>query len=208
MSDAISFLISGIILGLAAGISPGPLLTLVISETLKHDRKAGIAVAMAPVLTDLPIVVISLYFLAKIAHSHLLLGAMSIMGACFIGYLAYESITVKGTEPLLPRSEKRSLRKGIITNFLSPHPYLFWIMVGAPTVLRAYAINFMSSLFFISGFYAFLVGSKIAVALIVHTSRPFLNSHHYLFTIRLLGVILLVLALVFLKDGLQFLGIL
>ena len=45
-----------LVLGLAAGFAPGPLLVLVISETLQHSTRAGIKVAFAPVITDLAIV--------------------------------------------------------------------------------------------------------------------------------------------------------
>jgi len=55
----ISFFMTGTLLGLSAGIAPGPLLTLVISETLQKDIKAGIRVALAPMFTDVPIIVIS-----------------------------------------------------------------------------------------------------------------------------------------------------
>lgn len=208
MVESIPFLVSGAIFGLAAGIFPGPLLTLVISETLKHNRKAGIAVAIAPVLTDVPIVLISLYILAKLSRSHIVLGTISILGALFIGYLAYESIAVRGIEMTAKEIGIKSLRRGVITNFLSPHPYLFWVMVGAPIVLKAYRMNFMSAVLFIFGFYFFLVGSKITVALMVDKSKSFLKSNAYLYTIRLLGVILLILAILFVRDGLKFFGVL
>jgi len=42
----LEFLVSGIVLGLAAGMSPSPLLTLVVSETLKRGRGDGIRVAI------------------------------------------------------------------------------------------------------------------------------------------------------------------
>jgi hypothetical protein len=50
----IHFLTIGIILGLSAGFAPGPLLTLVISETLQHNINSGVKVALAPIITDLP----------------------------------------------------------------------------------------------------------------------------------------------------------
>jgi threonine/homoserine/homoserine lactone efflux protein len=56
----IEFLSAGTLLGLAAGFAPGPLLVLVISETLRHNIKAGIKVSIAPLITDVPIILISL----------------------------------------------------------------------------------------------------------------------------------------------------
>jgi len=51
-----NFLTIGIMLGTSAGFAPGPLLTLVISESLQHGVKSGAKVALAPIITDLPII--------------------------------------------------------------------------------------------------------------------------------------------------------
>lgn len=46
----IYYLTFGSILGLSAGMSPGPLFALVISETIAHDIRAGIKVALVPTM--------------------------------------------------------------------------------------------------------------------------------------------------------------
>jgi threonine/homoserine/homoserine lactone efflux protein len=206
MIESLPFLISGLLFGFSAGILPGPLLTLVISETLKHGKKEGILVACVPLVTDIPIVLLSILVISKLSHFHYVLGAISFCGALFIGYLAFESITVKGIDIDLRQIKAQSFRKGIITNFLSPHPYLFWIAVGAPIVLKGYKISILASFFFIAGFYLFLVGSKISVALVVDRTKAFLKSTAYLAIIRLLGFILLIFCLIFIKDGLKYFG--
>jgi threonine/homoserine/homoserine lactone efflux protein len=205
MTPSLPFLMSGILFGLAAGISPGPLLTLVISETLRHNRKAGIRVALAPIVTDLPIVLLSVFILTRLSNYNWPLGILSMLGGLFIGYLAYESITIKGVELNLEDARAQSLRKGIIANFLSPHPYLFWISVGAPTTLRAYSVNLPSAILFVLGFYICLIGSKITVALIVDKSKIFLTSKVYIYIIKILGLVLLIFAVMFVKEGLSLL---
>lgn len=205
--ESITFLLSGIVFGLVAGLSPGPLLTLVISETLKHSKKEGVKIAIAPLLTDLPIVLLTIFVLAKLSSFNTILGTISILGALFLGYLAYESITIKGISLNLKKVKAKSLRKGVVANFLSPHPYMFWFAVGAPTVLKAYAVNISSIIVFLLGFYLCLIGSKIIVALIVEKSKSFLKSNVYVYTIRILGIILMVFAIIFIKDGLKLFGI-
>ena len=56
MTAILPFLFAGLVLGLSGGLVPGPLLTLVASETLRHGAAAGIRVALAPLLTDAPII--------------------------------------------------------------------------------------------------------------------------------------------------------
>ncbi len=94
----INFLTIGTILGLSAGFAPGPLLTLVISETLQHDVKSGVKVALAPIITDLPIVILTLFILAKLSNFHNILGIISLIGGFFILFMGYESICTKGVE--------------------------------------------------------------------------------------------------------------
>lgn len=207
MIEEITFLVSGIVFGLTAGILPGPLLTLVISEALKYSKKEGIKVAIAPLLTDLPIILVTVLILSKLSNFNLILGFISIMGAMFIGYLAYESISMKRIEIDLTKVKAQSLKKGIIANFLNPHPYMFWFAVGSPMVLKALSINVFSATLFISGFYVFLVGSKILVAILAEKSRSFLKSNAYVYVIKFLGVILLFFAFIFLREGLKFLEI-
>ena len=207
MIEEFTFLISGIIFGLTLGMSPGPLLTLVISETLKHDKKEGIKIAVAPILTDLPIVLITLLILSKLTNFDPILGSISILGAIFIGYLAYENISIKKIEPDVSEAKPQSIKKGVIANFLNPHPYVFWFIIGAPTVLQAYNISLFSAIAFILGFYIFLIGSKISIAVIVEKSRFFLKSNIYVYTIRLLGIVLSVFSLMFLLEGLKFLKV-
>ena len=61
--DALS---KGTVLGLAAGFSPGPLTFLIISETLRHGLRAGMKVSLAPVVTDLPIIVLAVLLLDRL----------------------------------------------------------------------------------------------------------------------------------------------
>ena len=208
MKSEFTFLMSGVILGLSGGLAPGPLLTLVISETLKHSIKEGIKISLAPLLTDLPIVLAAVYSLSRLSDIEPLLGVIAICGAAFLIYLGYESLSFKGADLSVDQVRPQSLKKGVIANFLNPSPYLFWFSIGAPIVLKASRISLFSALLFVLGFYLLLVGSKIIVAVLTGKSRQFLKSSRYIYTIRFLGILLLAFALLFLWDGLVYLQIL
>jgi len=200
------FLGIGILLGLSAGIAPGPLLMLVISETLRHGTRAGITVALAPIITDLPIIAASLLVLANLAGYGPVLGVVSLFGSLFLCYTGYQTLRVTPVDLALPGSGNRSLAKGILTNLLSPHPYLFWITVGTPLVYRTLEQGPLSLAAFLGGFYLCLVGSKVMLAVGVGRSRALLRGRPYLYSMRLLGLLLLLFALLLLKDGLKLLG--
>ena len=204
----IKYLTTGIILGLSAGFAPGPLLTLVITESLQHGIIAGIKVALAPVLTDVPIIALTLILLSKLSNFHGLLGIISILGGLLILYLGYESIRIKGVTLDFDDVEPKSLRKGIMVNVLNPHPYLFWLGVGAPTVMKAMDHGILAASAFVGSFYILLVGSKMLLAMLVGRSRTFLTDKLYIYTNRMLGVVLWVLAIFLFKDGFDLLGLL
>lgn len=199
-----TFLVSGLVLGLSAGLSPGPMLTLVIFQTLRHGIKEGVKVAMAPLLTDAPIVIVSLLLLARMSNMKSVLGALSIFGGIYLFYLAYESIRFKGADLKNEDVKPRSIKKGVMVNFLNPNPYMFWISIGGPLVLKASQLHPAASILFIVPFYVLLVGSKCMVAVISGNSKGFLKSNHYIYTIRALGCILIIFGILFIRDGLTY----
>lgn len=203
----IEFLSAGTLLGLAAGFSPGPLLILVISETLRHSIKAGITVSIAPLITDVPIILISLLILNRLAGFKFVLGCISIFGGLFILYLGYESLKTRGVELNLSSISANSFRKGVITNALNPHPYIFYMTVGAPIIFKSMNQNILSSVSFVGSFLFCLVGSKVILALVVERSRSFLQGPIYVWAMRTLGALLLFFSFILFRDGLRLMGI-
>jgi threonine/homoserine/homoserine lactone efflux protein len=202
-SGLITFLSAGAVLGLTAGISPGPLLALVISETLKHNKRTGFKIALTPLISDLPIIIFSLIILSLFACSGIALGVISFMGGVFVTYLGIDCIKTRGLAADTYKTGMNPLGKGTIVNILNPHPYLFWITVGAPMIMKARQNSIWSVVVFFLAFYFFLVGSKIIVALLVDHSRAFLKNKTYIWIMRILGIFLLVFAVFFFCEGIK-----
>lgn len=206
MTDNIlQFISAGVLLGLSSGLSPGPLLTLVLTQTIKHNRAEGIKVALSPLITDLPIILVTVLILSKFAQLDIFLAIISFIGAIFLAYLGVESLRTREMSIDLQDSKSGSLRKGIIANFLNPSPYLFWATVGTPLMFKAYKTDLLTSMLFMVSFYVFLIGSKIVVAILVDRTKQFINQRIYLVIVRILGIGLLIFSLIFLYDGVKYL---
>lgn len=200
-------LLFGIIFGLAAGLSPGPLITLVVSETLKNGKKEGIEVAISPLISESPIILFVLVILSSVAENSILMGVISLLGACFLIYLGLSNLrTIKESKDHLGKDN--ALLRGITTNLLNPNTYLFWLTIGGPRILESAQVHISATILFILGFYMMLVGSKTAVAIVVDKSKTLVKSKYYAYIIRALGVVLIVFALTFVRDALEFVGIL
>ncbi len=203
MLDFIEYLVMGSFLGLASGTSPGPLLAVTISETLQHGKWEGVKVAVSPLITDLPIILSVLFVLSHLTSSNFIIGIIAFFGAAYLIYSGIESLKIKKDSIEFDVEKKDALKKGIIVNFGNPHPYIFWISIGGPLILKSLNIHISATILFIIGFYIFLVGSKVVVALIVERSKSFINSKYYFSIIRALGIAQIIFGLTFIKVGLD-----
>lgn len=199
-----ALLISGIILGLSAGLSPGPILTLVITQTLQHGIREGIKVACAPLLTDIPIIIVCLVILSAFADMNLVLGILALIGGVYLFYLGISSFRFTGEDLDVAEVNPQSLKKGVMINFLNPSPYLFWTSIGGPLVLKSPDSSLISAMVFILPFYVLLVGSKVVIAVISGKSKHVLNSNHYRLIIRFLGLVLIGFGILFWRDGIRY----
>jgi threonine/homoserine/homoserine lactone efflux protein len=199
------YLFTGVILGLSAGFSPGPLLALVLSETMNHGKKAGALVAMAPILTDLPIILLSLFLIDTLSSSDPAFGILSLVGGFYLIWLARENFQIKEFR-IRTTGQGKSLQKGILVNFLNPAPYLFWMSVGAPLVVRGWDTDPVRPVLFFAGFYLCLVGSKILIAILTGIYRARIKDKTYRIINRVLGCILVLLAGKFIYDGINYLS--
>ena len=197
----------GILLGLSAGQAPGPLLTLVVFQTIQHNIRAGIKLALASLITDLPIVLVTVFVLSRLSGFDHILGAISIIGGCVVMMMGVGGLKTGPMEIVIDRSKPRSLLKGAMVNALSPHPYLFWLSVGGPAMARAYDTHIVAAVLFVGGFYLLLIGAKVILAVLVGKSKSIMKGRVYLYTMGTLGAMLCILALFLFKDGLHLIGL-
>ena len=211
MDSALAFVASGVVFGLGAGFAPGPLLALVLAESMRHGTAGGVQVAVSPLVTDPPIILLSLLLFTRIAEPGPILGVVSLAGGGVLLYLA------AGTLAPLPApaagqasggGPRRfgSFARGVAGNLANPHPYLFWLVVGAPTLVQARAAGGIAAVGFVAAMYSCLVGAKALAAVAAGQGRVRLDSRYYRPALRLLAAALALLGGRSLWDGLQYLG--
>lgn len=209
----IAALLTGVGLGLTAGISPGPLFSLVISTTLARGFAAGVRVAAAPMLSDLLVVPLCVLVIGSLPSWFE--PALSIAGGLFVIWLGVRMVLDARHATLLqPPLEQRSrvdLQRGALVNFLSPHPWIFWMTVGAPLLVNFWAESLWDALLFVLGFYLLLVASKVAIAGAVAAAiggaqsgmRPWLTDRSYALLLLASAVLLLIFGVLLLIQGVR-----
>ena len=207
-AEILSTLGSGVVLGLSAGLSPGPLQTLVLAQSMRHGAREGLKVATVPFFTDVPVILVCILLLKRLSQFGPVLGAVSLAGMAFVLWLAWESFSVRGAEMADPDTDPKSLRRGTLVNFLNPNVYVFWLTVGSPIILQAWKQTPLAAAAFPVCFLGCLVGCKMTLAVIVGRSRHLLGGRAYVAIMRVLGVLLVLFALMMFRDGLRLLGFL
>ena len=193
--------VTGVLFGLASGLTPGPLTTLVMTETLRHGFKNGLQVAVSPALTDAPIVIAAILLLARIGKQEPILGSIYLAGACVLFWLGWSTLRSDPCDPAATAARPRSLWKGVVANVVNPHPYLFWATVGGPILLRAAGVGWATAVGFLGAHYGLMIGSKVVLAFIVGRGRAVLSSRVYRVVLRTLGLVLLGYGALFLREA-------
>ncbi len=80
---------------------------------------------------------------------------------------------------------------------------MFWMLVGAPTVLAAAREKTLAAVFFVLGFYLVLVGTFALLALGAGSSRRWMRGKAYRRVMGGLGGVLLLFAALLLIQGLR-----
>jgi threonine/homoserine/homoserine lactone efflux protein len=172
----ITFFLQGAALGLSALAAPGPLQTLLISETLQGGFRRGSRVTLAPLITDAPIIVLMLVVLTSVPP--VVMQVLSLAGGMFVLYLAWglwklwrKGTTANTTVAGAPPIGWKGLWRAAIVNWLNPNPYIFWALIGGPTLVAALNQSVWNGPAFLIGMYGVFIGGMLIVALVFHFAR-------------------------------------
>ena len=187
--DAVLFAVS---LGLFAGLSPGPLMTVVLTASLERGFRAGMLTSIAPLLTDAPVPAVTLR--CQRQGAPWVLSAVTVVGGLFVGYIGVQTILRARRPPPGPASAvggSRDVWRGAVVNLLSPHPWLFWFTVGTPFMIESWAEAPWEAIAFLAIFLGLLVGCKTAIAWAAANGRRFLDAGWYRIVMTACGVLLI-----------------
>lgn len=200
--------VSGLLLGIYAGMAPGPTMTMVIVQSLKHGEREGLKVAIAPLLTDAPIVLLSVGLLSALERSGRVLAAISVVGAGILAGFALDCFRAPRPKTDIDEdgAPRRSILKGVVANALNPHPYLTWMTVAGPLLIQAWQLGVDHAIVFLVCMYAPMIGLKSAVALSVGAGRGFLLGAVYPWAMRGLGLVLTLFAVRFVLRAVELWG--
>ena len=169
----ISYLIFGISYAFAAAVQPGPLQTYIISQTLKRGWRSTLPAAFAPVISDIPILILILYLLRTMPDNFIVI--LRIGGGLFLLYLgfrAFKSWKVFNTdETISDEASQQTLINAVFVNLLNPAPYLGWSLIMGPLFLEGWRISSINGITLILGFYLTMILTLAGIIILFGFAR-------------------------------------
>lgn len=167
------YLITGLTFGFAAAVTPGPLLTYLISQTLNNGWRRTLPAIFSPLITDGPIAVLILLILSRVPPS--LIGYLQLAGGIFILYLAFGAFKAWRTYDIKKTVSVQSIRQNVlkaaIVNWLNPSPYLGWSLVIGPLLLKGWREAPVNGIILLVSFYGIMFASMTAIIMLFHAAR-------------------------------------
>ena len=167
------YIIQGIGYGFAAAVQPGPFQTYLISQTLTKGWKRTLSAALAPLISDGPIIALCLLVLSQIPAW--LRRFLYIAGGLFILYLAYGAYRAwKNFDSDISSTQSgthQGVLKAALVNMLNPNPYIYWTLVTGPILLMGWREMPANGVGFLTGFYLSILLSLSAIIIVFGTAR-------------------------------------
>jgi threonine/homoserine/homoserine lactone efflux protein len=150
-------LLEGLLLGASAAAQPGPFQAYLLDQTVTRGARRTLPAALAPLLSDAPIVAL---VLGVLHHTPAwALRALGVGGGVYLLLLAVRA--ARGSRaPDEPAGVGRGLLRASLVNLLAPGPYLFWGLVAGPIVIGEAARSWAAAAAFVVGFYTALIGGN------------------------------------------------
>ncbi len=190
-------LLLGFALGLFAGMVPGPFLTLVATTSLQNGLRAGVRVALIPLLTEIPVLLVSVFVLTQLSNS--VLRWIGVAGGVLVLYMAWK-VERDARDAGFGGGEIESLRghylRVALVGLLGPAPWVFWFLIAGPLFLNRWHVSPWHGLGFVVAFFLCFVGMMILVAWGVASGRKKMSRKWYRRALRGAGVVLAVVGCV------------
>ncbi|MCD6286591.1 MAG: LysE family transporter [Anaerolineae bacterium] len=170
----LAIIIQGIGYGFTGAVQPGPFQTYLISQSLQRGWRKTLYAALAPLISDGPIIGLAMLLLTRIPVGWE--RVLYLAGGAFVLILAWGAFRswhdFDLADPVAGGGVvNQGILKAALMNVLSPGPYLFWGLVTGPLLLSAWRESWLRAAGFLVGFYGTMVISLAALIVLFSAAR-------------------------------------
>lgn len=223
MMDLFQIFGQSFLLGLSGAVAPGPLLTYNIQLTCKKGFWSGPKLVLGHAILEATLILCLIWGLGdfiKLSATRIVIGLLGGLMLLWMGYdlifkesrkgsisASMESAAAGETVPVVKVTELNPVFAGIVISISNPYWLMWWVMVGLALITQALNFGWIGvACFYLGhitsdlGWYSFISGALVK-------GRRFLSDRIYRWLLVICGLFLFFLAVVFIYDALNLLGI-
>ncbi|MBI5652532.1 MAG: LysE family transporter [Chloroflexi bacterium] len=212
--DLLVLTVSWWLVGFSGAMMPGPVMTLVITESARRGFIAGPLVTIGHVLLELAMVIALIFGLDNLLKQDTVAGAIGLIGGVFLLWMGYTiaksawrgqvslNLAQRGEGA---RAGTHPIIAGVLMSISNPYWLLWWATVGSASLITFRAFG-------LPGLIAFYFGHTLAdwvwnlfVAFVVASGRRALSDRVYRGILIACGLFLIALSVYFVNSGIHFL---
>lgn len=176
-------LLTAFVLGLFAGLAPGPYTTMVAGTALERGFKSGLVLALTPLITDVPPMLFSALLLDRLGWAALTF--LGIVGGTLILMVGLRFLRKNFKRPSSPlpgshpsrrvRDQSARFAHVVLSSLTNPSPWVFWLVVASPLLLRSLSRSTLEGIVFVTVLFATNISTATGLAWVASHSRKILN---------------------------------
>jgi threonine/homoserine/homoserine lactone efflux protein len=154
----ISYFLFGLSYSFACVVQPGPFQAYLFSQSITNGWRRTIPLVFAPLISDLPVIILVLFILTTVPHA--VLALLQCLGGLFLLYLAfkaYKTLRSLNTKEKQDTTGYGNLFRAILVNLFNPNPYLGWSLVMGPMLIKGWRETPKNGIALLTGFYSSMI---------------------------------------------------
>jgi threonine/homoserine/homoserine lactone efflux protein len=202
--------LSSLLIAYSGALMPGPMLTVVVTETPRQGARAGPLVVLGHAILELTLLVALVIGLGPLLEHHTLKAVLQIVGGSMLVWTAVSMIVALARRQVSIDWEGRSgggraraVVMGIVSSLANPYWTLWWATIGLGLLTKAYALG-------VAGLAAFYLGHITGdltwyslISGTIAAGKRFITARVYATMLSVAAAFLLALAAWFLASGLR-----
>jgi threonine/homoserine/homoserine lactone efflux protein len=202
--------LSSLLIAYSGALMPGPMLTVVVTETPRQGAKAGPLVVLGHAILELTLLILLVVGLGPILKHQSVQAVLQIAGGLMLVWTAASMIVALARRRVSidwtggsGGGKARTVLMGIVSSLANPYWTIWWVTIGLGLLTKAYALG-------IAGLVAFYLGHITGdltwyslVSGAIAAGKRFITPRVYRTMVAIAAAFLLVLATWFLTSGIR-----
>ena len=215
MGEILEIFFGAMIVGFSGALSPGPMLTLVISSTAEKGFWTSFFIVVGHAILELAVVAAFFLGLIRYLENPLVARIIGIVGGVFLIYLGVDILvsvfrkkfvidfkSVINTRTMNARSTGIIILKGILVSLMNPYWYIWWISIGAAFIIKSVKFDLGGVTAFFTGHISADFIWYLFIGFLISTGRRFFNQKIYNGILITCSLFLFYLGIKFIVDAL------